>query len=1035
MAYQKTNWENSPSTKTPLNKTNLNKIEDGISNSVEKYAPSSGEGAIETITSIRSNNKSLQFQIGNVWYTAIHQPENGATYIPYVDSQGNISWSNTAGLSNPATKNIRGPQGKSLRYRGDYSSSQTYVDDNDYVDAVTYNNSLYIKRGSTQGAPGVSSNWSLAAKQGDIGPRGLTGATPVLKVGTVTSVPSNQSPKITISGTNENPVLNFEIPKGEQGIQGEPPKISVGVVETLPEGANAKVTISKDSVSPLINFGIPRGNTGATGDKGTSLRYQGNYTPTTQYVNDASFVDLVTHNSSLYIKTDMIQGEPGVNGGWALAARRGDPPVLTASSELLPAGQQPTVEITNNTVGADIAFGIPKGDKGDKGISFRFQGEYSSSKTYIDNSQFIDLVTYKGNLYIKTGSEQGEPGVKGWTIAAQKGDKGDRPVMKVKQTVTTAPGTNAAVTVENVGNDSNLTFNIPRGDKGDKGDTGITPKISIGKVVTLEPTEQAKVTISGTPEAPIMNMSLPRGSIPNFTVAATNTLETGTKANVSIDGTAFTFGIPKGDTGPRGNTGLTPQLSVGSVTSLGSEDDATVTIDGTAEAPKLHFGIPKGVIPKISVAATNTLQPGQSATASISSTGAITFGIPKGDAGPRGATGATPKLTAGTATSLDSSASPTVSITGTPEAPQINVGIPKGATPKLSVAATNTLAAGQNATASITPDGAITFGIPKGATGANGLKGDIGVTPKITVGTVSTLAPGQKATASISGSAESPILSLGIPKGDVPTLNVGDTITLAPGTNATVSISGTTMTFSIPRGATGAKGDTGNTPKIKIGTVSTLPNNSQATVTVGGTTEEPVLNFGLPRGATPNLSVGTVNTLTAGSRATVTIREGSSGPILDFGIPKGDQGVQGDAGVGLPSGGSAEQIITKDHYGNTMWGEAYPLVINDSYSSSIKTYSSSKINNLISSPIKTISIAPWEWQNGSYVILDSRITATSNQDILPPIYSESTKIQIEAIQSANLMDGGQETGRATIVCGGTVPTITITLRIIFRGEK
>lgn len=67
--------------------------------------------------------------------------------------------------------------------------------------------------------------------------------------------------------------------------------------------------------------------------------------------------------------------------------------------------------------------------------------------------------------------------------------------------------------------------------------------------------------------------------------------------------------------------------------------------------------------------------------------------------------------------------------------------------------------------------------------------------------------------------------------------------------------------------------------------------------------------------------------------------------------------------------------------------------------------------------------------------MDSRITATSNQEILPPIYSESTKIQIEAIQSANLMDGGQETGRATIVCGGTVPTITITLRIIFRGEK
>lgn len=36
MAYQKTNWEDFPSTNTPVNATNLNKMENGIANAVEK---------------------------------------------------------------------------------------------------------------------------------------------------------------------------------------------------------------------------------------------------------------------------------------------------------------------------------------------------------------------------------------------------------------------------------------------------------------------------------------------------------------------------------------------------------------------------------------------------------------------------------------------------------------------------------------------------------------------------------------------------------------------------------------------------------------------------------------------------------------------------------------------------------------------------------------------------------------------------------------------------------------------------------------
>ena len=78
----------------------------------------------------------------------------------------------------------------------------------------------------------------------------------------------------------------------------------------------------------------------------------------------------------------------------------------------------------------------------------------------------------------------------------------------------------------------------------------------------------------------------------------------------------------------------------------------------------------------------------------------------------------------------------------------------------MSVAATG-LPTGSSPTVSKSVDqqtGAVTltYGIPKGDTGA---------TPDITIGTVSTLPPGTPATASMTGTAENPVLSLGIPEG------------------------------------------------------------------------------------------------------------------------------------------------------------------------------------------------------------------------------------------------------------------------------
>ena len=53
----------------------------------------------------------------------------------------------------------------------------------------------------------------------------------------------------------------------------------------------------------------------------------------------------------------------------------------------------------------------------------------------------------------------------------------------------------------------------------------------------------------------------------------------------------------------------------------------------------------------------------------------------------------------------------------------------------------------------------------KPSRGAKGDKGDPGATPNLTIGTVTTLEAGQNATASMGGTAESPVLNLGIPRG------------------------------------------------------------------------------------------------------------------------------------------------------------------------------------------------------------------------------------------------------------------------------
>ena len=109
----------------------------------------------------------------------------------------------------------------------------------------------------------------------------FTGATPQIKAEATTGEPGTQV-SVTQSGTPENPVLSFVIPrgdKGEKGDKGEPGTDgSTGATGATPQikaeattgepGTQVSVTQSGTPENPLLSFVIPRGDKGDKGDKG-----------------------------------------------------------------------------------------------------------------------------------------------------------------------------------------------------------------------------------------------------------------------------------------------------------------------------------------------------------------------------------------------------------------------------------------------------------------------------------------------------------------------------------------------------------------------------------------------------------------------------------------------------------------------------------------------------------------------------------------------------------------------------------------------
>lgn len=102
-----------------------------------------------------------------------------------------------------------------------------------------------------------SQDWNHLAYS--TGPQGVSGS---ITLGTVQTGTPGSFASITNSGTSQNAIFNFTIPRGDKGEKGDTGTLSVGTVTTSTPGSTPTVINSGTSTTAIFDFTIPRGDTG-----------------------------------------------------------------------------------------------------------------------------------------------------------------------------------------------------------------------------------------------------------------------------------------------------------------------------------------------------------------------------------------------------------------------------------------------------------------------------------------------------------------------------------------------------------------------------------------------------------------------------------------------------------------------------------------------------------------------------------------------------------------------------------------------------
>mgnify|MGYP001657708464 CR=1 FL=1 len=257
--------------------------------------------------------------------TAKDLSENVNVFIPSVDADGVITWTNKAGLANPAPVNVKGERGD----KGEQGPQGLRGEKGDKGDAFKYTDFTLAQiaalkgpkgdkgeQGATgpqgpqglkgdagpqgerglqglQGATGPQGPQGLRGEKGDKGEKGVQGTGVTIK-GKYDSLSALQAAHPT--GNDGDAYMvganlyawtgsawvdcgNIQGPKGDRGATGTAATVTIGKVITGAAGTAAQVTNSGTTSAAVLNFTIPQGAKGDKGEQGSGAT--GNYLPLT----------------------------------------------------------------------------------------------------------------------------------------------------------------------------------------------------------------------------------------------------------------------------------------------------------------------------------------------------------------------------------------------------------------------------------------------------------------------------------------------------------------------------------------------------------------------------------------------------------------------------------------------------------------------------------------------------------------------------------------------------------------------------------